>query len=152
MARNKEDNLIPFTSEQNREEAKKNGVKGGIASGEARRRKKTMRELAVIVNSLPLSSKNKIQLPDGIKEDEMTFQMGFIIKVYQQALKGDTKAMKLWIDLSNILDEEHLKLENKKLKAEINKLNVEVNTSTNVEDLTPLADMLMGDNDEDTND
>ena len=106
MAKRKEDNLIPFTSEQNREEAKKNGIKGGKASGEARRRKKSMRELAKIVNSLPLSPKNKAQMPEGIKEDEMTFQMGFIIKVYQQALKGDTKAMKLWVDLSNTLDEE----------------------------------------------
>lgn len=37
-------NLIPFTSEQSREEAEKNGKKGGIASGEARRRKKTLKE------------------------------------------------------------------------------------------------------------
>lgn len=142
MAKRKEDNLIPFTSEQNREEAKKNGVKGGVASGEARRRKKTMRELAVIVNSLPLSENNKKQLPTGIKEDEMTFQMGFIIKVYQQALKGDTKAMKLWVELSNTLDEERNKLEIKKLKAEIKKLNDDASASTNIEDLTPLANML----------
>ena len=39
---NKLDNLIPFTSNQDREEAKKNGIKGGIASGEARRKKATM--------------------------------------------------------------------------------------------------------------
>ena len=39
---NKLDNLIPFTSDQNREEASKNGKKGGIASGEARRKKATM--------------------------------------------------------------------------------------------------------------
>lgn len=39
-----EQNLIPFTSEQDREEASKNGRKGGIASGKARREKKTMRE------------------------------------------------------------------------------------------------------------
>lgn len=149
MAKRKEDNLIPFTSEQNREEAKKNGIKGGIASGIARRKKKSMRELAVIVNSLPMSSKNKAQLPDGIDEEDATFQMAFIIKVYQQAVKGDTKAMKLWIDLSNTLDEERNKLEIKKLKAEINNLNDDAKTSSNVEDLTPLADMLLGDNDED---
>lgn len=142
MAKRKEDNLIPFTSEQNREEAKRNGVKGGKKSGEARRRKKTMRELAKIVNSLPLSSKNKAQLPDGIKEDEMTFQMGFIIKVYQQALKGDTKAMKLWVELSNTLDDKKTELEIKKLKAEIKKLNDDASASSNIEDLTPLADML----------
>lgn len=41
---NKLDNLIPFTSEQNREQAKINGQKGGIASGEARREKATMKK------------------------------------------------------------------------------------------------------------
>ena len=141
MAKYNEDNLIP-NNERSPSEVRENGRKGGIASGEARRRKKTMRELAVIVNSLPLSSKNKTQLPDGIKEDEMTFQMGFIIKVYQQALKGDTRAMKLWVELSNTLDEERNKLEIKKLKAEIKKLNDDASASTNIEDLTPLANML----------
>lgn len=150
MAKYNEDNLIP-NKERSPSEVRENGKKGGIASGEARRRKKTMRELAVIVNSLPLSSKNKAQLPDGIKEDEMTFQMGFIIKVYQQALKGDTKAMKLWVELSNTLDEERNKLEIKKLKAEIKKLNDDASASTNIEDLTPLANMLK-EEDENNND
>ena len=40
---NKLDNLIPFTSNQDREEAKKNGKKGGIRSGEVRREKATMK-------------------------------------------------------------------------------------------------------------
>ena len=150
MAKRKEDNLIP-NNERSPSEVRENGRKGGIASGETRRRQKSMRELAKIVNSLPLSSKNKAQLPDGIKEDEMTFQMGFIIKVYQQALKGDTKAMKLWVELSNTLDEERNKLEIKKLKAEIKKLNDDASASTNIEDLTPLADMLK-EEDENNND
>ena len=150
MAKRKEDNLIP-NNERSPSEVRENGRKGGIASGETRRRKKTMRELAVIVNSLPLSSKNKTQLPDGIKEDEMTFQMGFIIKVYQQALKGDTKAMKLWVELSNTLEDKKTELEIKKLKAEIKKLNDDASASTNIEDLTPLADMLK-EEDEDNND
>lgn len=42
MPRKKEENLIPFTTEQSREEAKKNRRKGGIASGEARRAKKAL--------------------------------------------------------------------------------------------------------------
>ena len=147
MAKRKEDNLIPQAHTLTLDEQSA----GGVASGEARRKKKSMRELAKIVNSLPLSPKNKAQLPAGIKEDEMTFQMGFIIKVYQQALKGDTKAMKLWVDLSNTLDEEKNKLEIKKLKAEINKLNTEAQAGSNIEDLTPLADMLKGE-DEDIDD
>lgn len=40
-----EKNLIPFTSEQSHEEAVKNGKKGGIASGEARRQKKTIQKI-----------------------------------------------------------------------------------------------------------
>ena len=39
-----EQNLVPFTSEQSHEEAVKNGRKGGIASGEARRNKKKLRD------------------------------------------------------------------------------------------------------------
>lgn len=36
---NKEDNLIPFTSDQSREKAKINGHKGGIASGKSKKEK-----------------------------------------------------------------------------------------------------------------
>ena len=39
-----EQNLIPFTSDQSREEAKKNGQKGGIASGKARRERKLLKD------------------------------------------------------------------------------------------------------------
>ena len=39
-----EKNLVPFTSEQSREEAVKNGRKGGIASGEAKRNRKMLRD------------------------------------------------------------------------------------------------------------
>lgn len=47
----KEDNLIPFTSEQSREEAKINGRKGGIRSGEVRREKATMKKtLEMLLN------------------------------------------------------------------------------------------------------
>lgn len=39
-----EQNLKPFTSDQSREKAVENGRKGGIASGEAKRRRKTLKE------------------------------------------------------------------------------------------------------------
>lgn len=40
-----EQNLTPFTSDQSREEAARNGQKGGIASGKARRERKTLAEV-----------------------------------------------------------------------------------------------------------
>ena len=39
-----EQNLIPFTSDQSREEAVKNGRIGGYASGESRRKRKALRD------------------------------------------------------------------------------------------------------------
>ena len=40
-----EKNLKPFTSEQSHDDAVKNGKKGGIASGKARREKKTIQNI-----------------------------------------------------------------------------------------------------------
>jgi hypothetical protein len=50
-----EKNLIPFTSNQDREEARKNGRKGGIRSGEVRREKATMKKTLEML----LDEKNK---------------------------------------------------------------------------------------------
>ena len=41
-------NLKPFTSDQSREEAVKNGRKGGIASGEARREKANLKKMLLV--------------------------------------------------------------------------------------------------------
>ena len=41
-----EQNLTPFTSEQSHEEAVKNGKKGGVNSGKARKRKADLRRMA----------------------------------------------------------------------------------------------------------
>ena len=43
-----ENNLVPFTSEQSHEEAVKNGRKGGIASGEAKRNRKIVHTVSYI--------------------------------------------------------------------------------------------------------
>lgn len=50
-------NLTPFTSEQSHEEAVKNGAKGGKASGESRRKKRSLREAMETMLALDLSEK-----------------------------------------------------------------------------------------------
>lgn len=89
-----EKNLIPFTSEQNREEASKNGRKGGKASGEARRRKKLFKEQINLLLSLPLQDpKAKKQLEAlGIDTDNIDNQMAMVISMWQKAIKGDVQA------------------------------------------------------------
>lgn len=83
-----EQNLIPFTSDQDREEAKKNGRKGGIASGEARRKKKAMREAFDLMLSLPLKDEKANAFLDylGIPEDERDNQMGIVVSMYKEAV------------------------------------------------------------------
>lgn len=96
-----EQNLVPFDSNQNREEAKKNGAKGGIASGESRRRKKSLREAAKLYLSLPVADKrawNKLAR-DGVEPEDVDNQMAIIAGLTIKAVKGDAKAAKLLFDL-----------------------------------------------------
>lgn len=99
-----EQNLKPFTSEQSREEAVKNGKKGGIASGESRRRKKTLKDLMNSVATMPLQD-GKLTDIDQIKSlasakgKNITVEEAFVLKLTQKALSGDYKAMRLWVEL-----------------------------------------------------
>ena len=89
-----EQNLIPFTSNQSREEAKKNGQKGGQKSGEVRRKRKAMKEQFEMLLSLPFKQKKQLNfIKDlGIEEDEIDNQMALIVAMYGKALKGDVQA------------------------------------------------------------
>lgn len=77
-----EQNLrVPTSSE-----ARENGKKGGIASGEARRAKKSLREAMQILMEADLTGK------DG---KTMTGTEAMAAKAFQAALKGDWKAWEL---------------------------------------------------------
>lgn len=95
-----EQNLIPF-SERSESEARENGRKGGIASGAARRRKKSLREAADLYLSLPLRDKRKLNamLRDGIDPEDADNQMAIIVGLSKMAMMGDSKSAKLLFDL-----------------------------------------------------
>lgn len=80
-----QENLIghEFTSDQNREEAAKNGRKGGRASGKKRRERKLMRE--IFEDML----KRKYTNAQGQEMDGATIMC---MKQFQKALDGDLKA------------------------------------------------------------
>lgn len=95
-----EGNLIPF-SERTKEEARENGRKGGIASGAARRRKKSLREAADLYLSMAPTDKricNELSCA-GIGADDIDNQMAVIVALSQKAMTGDPKAAKVLIDL-----------------------------------------------------
>ena len=95
-----EQNLIP-NSERSPEELREMAANGGRASGEARRRKKSLREAAELYLSLPVSDKrawNKLA-KDGVAPEDVDNQMAIIAGLSIKASKGDAKAAKVLFDL-----------------------------------------------------
>lgn len=96
-----EQNLVPFTSEQSREEAEKNGRKGGIASGAARRRKRNLKEAADLYLSMPVtdvSTWNQLAV-DGVEIEDIDNQMAMVAGLSRRAIQGDAKAAKVIVDI-----------------------------------------------------
>lgn len=90
MAKNEFANMTP---EQRREA----GRKGGIASGEAKRAKKAMRERLEILLELPMKSGKGADIETiknfaALKGKNITVQDAMMIAQIQKALKGDTTA------------------------------------------------------------
>ena len=91
-----EQNLIPFTSDQDREKAKKNGQKGGKKSGEVRRQKKLMKDTMKMLLSLDMPEcDGKEELKKlGIDNEDLTLQTGILVNQVKKALRGDLDSAK----------------------------------------------------------
>lgn len=88
-----EGNLKPVRTKS---EARERGRNGGKASGEARRRKKTMRETAQLILDMQIPNaakelKAKLKAM-GLTEEDFTYQSAIMIGIVNQAMKGNTKA------------------------------------------------------------
>ena len=95
-----EQNLIPL-DKRSKSAQRKIQAMGGRASGEARRRRKSLREAAELYLSLPVADRrkwNKIAA-EGVPPDDVDNQMAIIIGLSVKAAKGDAKAAKLLFDL-----------------------------------------------------
>ena len=87
-----------------KEEAKELGHKGGLASVESRRRKKSMKETLELFLSLPLDQGKeydveKLQNFANLKGKNITVSDAILIKQVQKALKGDNNAINFVRDL-----------------------------------------------------
>ena len=102
-----EQNLKPFTSEQSREEAVKNGAKGGKASGEAKRRKRSLREAMQTMLALDLSEK---EINDLAKKgyDAETQLDALTAAALMSAKRGNSQA---FANVMRLLGEETLNIE-----------------------------------------
>lgn len=103
-----EKNLIPF-SERSKSEAREYGAKGGIASGEARRRKKALKECMNALLDLPVTGAGNYnalaQL--GVDPDDIDNRMLVAAALFQKAvLTGDPKAVHEIREILNETDPE----------------------------------------------
>lgn len=93
MAYNGTKNMIPMNARTETEQKRITRM-GGIASGVARRRKKTMRELAQMFGNLEVSNEAIRQRMKalGVSEEDMSHDTAVIIGQYMEAEKGNTQA------------------------------------------------------------
>lgn len=93
MGTGRKENLIN-PKDRTSEELRAMTRKGGIASGEARRRKKTMREaLEMLMYKCELNEQTKQMLrAEGVSEDEMNHQMVITRSLIAKAESGDVQA------------------------------------------------------------
>ena len=99
MANNQ--NLIPIEHLSN-EEAKKRGHNGGKKSGEARRKKKTIKDTINLLLEMPVfNDKMKKQMLElGYTDEDLTNQTALILAIYKKALSGDVNAFNTIADRS----------------------------------------------------
>ena len=95
-----EENLIP-NEERTPSERRENARKSGIASGKARRRKRSMKEAADLFLSLPVSDKRKFNkaVRRYVDVEDIDNQMLMIMGLVDAATDGDAGAAKVVIDL-----------------------------------------------------
>lgn len=94
-----EKNLI-VNSERTPSERKEQAKKAGRASGEARRQKKTMRELTKSIMETTVSTQQTNVRATlammGLEENDMTYQAAVVVRLMQRAMvDGDTQAIRL---------------------------------------------------------
>ena len=95
-----EQNLVSM-DQRSESEVRELARKGGRASGESRRRKKSLREAADLYLSLQVSNKqawNKLSR-DGVDPEDIDNQMAVIAGLTLKAMKGDAKAAKTLFEL-----------------------------------------------------
>lgn len=149
------ENLKPYNKLTEKEQ-RELVVKGGKASGKARKEKAELKKLFMQYAQMRPTDKEKKKLGEmGYDENEVTNLTHFVVSLFKNGEKGNPKALELSYDILIENNKKELELEKAReeiarLKLEQEKLKRELgNGSEDFEDLTPLVDLLNGDNNAD---
>lgn len=93
-----DENLRPC---RNKKEARERGKLGGVASGKARREKKTIREAFALLKDLPLDNeKLRAQLEKaGVTNQDMTYGAAMAYMTIMNGMKGNPSFMRLAFEM-----------------------------------------------------
>lgn len=114
-----EQNLIP-TTKRTVSEAREISRKGGIKSGEARRQKKTFKQIMTSLLELKPADPEVIRNleANGINPEEITNKTALALSMFSKAAEGDVNAAKLVMSMiAEDIAHEELELKKKELKA-----------------------------------
>lgn len=100
------ENLIPF-DKRTEEEQRKIARQGGIASGIARRKKKTYAELAEIIGTQKVSEENGKKLKKlGVTNGDQTNDALAVARIFLGMQAGNPKMTELWLKLRGEMPKE----------------------------------------------
>lgn len=142
------ENLKPYNKLTEKEQ-RELVVKGGKASGKARKEKAELKKLFMQYAQMRPTDKEKKKLLEmGYNESELTNLTSYVVSLFQNGRKGNPKALELSYDI--LIENNKKELELEKAKQEIERLKLEQeklkrdlgNGSESFEDLTPLADLI----------
>lgn len=158
-----EQNLIPVTK-RTKSEAREISKKGGQASGESRRKKKSMKQVANYLLSLPAVEEIQEEMvQSGVAFDEADNQTALVFSMMQKALKGNVSAAQFMASVTGStamteterakinLEKKRFKLEEKQFAQEQNAGNDKIQSKQDaitgiVEQLRPINDDEVMDN------
>ena len=87
-----EQNLVP-NSARTPSERRENASKAGVASGKARRRKKSMKQKMQLLLSLPAADNDQAEFTAmGVDPEDMDNEMVLVKALFLAAAEGDTRA------------------------------------------------------------
>lgn len=112
-----EGNLIPF-SQRTESEQRKIRVMGGIASGESRRAKKTVKECLKMYSEMKVTSpemKSALKASGIADTEEMTYAVAMALQFMTSAMRGNSQMARLVMEMLG----------------EVDKASVNVNVSNN---------------------
>ena len=111
------EDLVPL-NRRTKDEQKEIAKKGGIASGVARRKKRSMREVLKMLKDMPVKDRKIIaQLQAaGIDDKDMTIGAAMAFSAIVHAMKGNGQMMKLVLDVMGETSDARLREREVKLR------------------------------------